>query len=115
NDGFRAAGSSPWAAVLEFGAEQFTPDGRRVTWETLMFHGADLHRLFEVRPHATEAARVLREMVLLNEGLTESLASADETLTWVKLILTKGLTLRTLDPIVATAGAVLQNLRLKLG
>ncbi|AFV53364.1 multifunctional expression regulator [bovine alphaherpesvirus 1] len=114
NGGFRAAGVSPWAAVLDFGAEQFVPEGRRVTWETLMFHGRDLYRMFEVRSHAAQAARALRDLVLRNENLVDALASADECLTWCKFIATKNLRLRTKDPIVATAGAVLENLRLKL-
>ncbi|QBM10846.1 mRNA export factor ICP27 [Caprine alphaherpesvirus 1] len=114
NGGFRAAGVSPWAAVLDFGTERFAPEGRRVTWETLMFHGRDLYRMFEVRPHAAQAARALRDLVLRNEGLVDALASADECLTWCKLVTTKNLRLRTEDPIVATAGAVLENLKLKL-
>ncbi|AVT50725.1 multifunctional expression regulator [Cervid alphaherpesvirus 2] len=114
NGGFRAAGVSPWAAVLDFGGEQFLPEARRVTWETLMFHGRDLYRMFEVRPRAAQAARALRDLVLRGESLLDALASADECLTWCKLVAAKNLRLRTRDPIVATAGAVLENLRLKL-
>nr|WPD94463.1 UL54 [Bubaline alphaherpesvirus 1] len=114
NGGFRAAGVSPWAAVLDFGPERFAPEGRRVTWETLMVHGRDLYRMFEVRSHAAQAARALRDLVLRGENLMDALASADECLTWCKFVAAKNLPLRTKDPIVATAGAVLENLRLKL-
>ncbi|QPI70115.1 multifunctional expression regulator [Equid herpesvirus 6] len=115
NGGFRAETTSPWAAVLDFGSAPFNPEERRVTWETLTTHGENLYRLFEVRSHAAEAARALRDAVMRNESLLEALASADETLSWCKMLAAKGLALRTRDPIIATTGALLENLRLKLG
>ncbi|AIL02922.1 multifunctional expression regulator [Equid alphaherpesvirus 3] len=115
NGGFRAETTSPWAAVLDFGSAPFNPEERRVTWETLTAHGENLYKLFEVRSHAAEAARALRDAVMRSESLLEALASADETLSWCKMLVSKGLAMRTRDPIIATTGALLANLRLKLG
>ncbi|ASW27051.1 multifunctional expression regulator [Beluga whale alphaherpesvirus 1] len=114
NDGFRAGEASQWRDVLAFGAGPFVPDERRVRWETLVFHGRELHRMFEIRSHAAESARMFRDMALRTESLAEALASADECLVWGKLLALKNLPLRCRDPILATAGTVLQNLRLKL-
>jgi len=114
NGGFRPQPNSPWLAALEFGKDKFTPEGRRVTWETLMMHGNELYKMFEIRSHASEAARALRSSVLRNESLVEALASADEILIWCKLVAEKNLPIRTKDPIISTARALLDNLKLKL-
>ncbi|ACT88303.1 multifunctional expression regulator [Felid alphaherpesvirus 1] len=114
NGGFRPPADSAWMAALEFGKDHFTQEGRRVTWETLMLHGHELYRLFEIRAHASESARALRSLVLRGEGLLEALASADETITWCKMCAEKNLRLRPQDPILATTSAVLENLKLKL-
>ncbi|AUS94658.1 multifunctional expression regulator [Equid alphaherpesvirus 8] len=114
NGGFRAENSSPWAPVLGFGSDQFNPEARRITWDTLVEHGVNLYKLFEVRSHAAEAARSLRDAVMRGENLLEALASADETLTWCKMIVTKNLPMRTKDPIISSSVALLDNLRLKL-
>ncbi|AQX83318.1 multifunctional expression regulator [Canid alphaherpesvirus 1] len=114
NGGFRPSPNSPWLAALEFGKDTFTLDGRRVTWETLMMHGHELYKMFEIRSHASEAARALRSSVLRGESLMEALASADETLIWCKLIAEKNLPIRTNDPIIATTRALFDNLKLKL-
>ncbi|AAC59567.1 multifunctional expression regulator [Equid alphaherpesvirus 4] len=114
NGGFRAEHSSPWSPVLNFGLEQFNPEGRRITWDTLVTHGENLYKLFEVRSHAAEAARSLRDLVMRGENLLEALASADETISWCKMIITKNLPMRTRDPIIHSSIALLENLRLKL-
>ncbi|SCL76915.1 multifunctional expression regulator [Spheniscid alphaherpesvirus 1] len=114
NGGFRADTSNAWCAALSYGTTHYSPEGRRTTWDALMEHGAELHRMFEVRPQASETARALRDAVLRNESLIESLASADEMITWMKVLMTKKLPIRPSDPIIATAGAILATLRQKI-
>ncbi|AQS79162.1 multifunctional expression regulator [Ateline alphaherpesvirus 1] len=109
------APGNPWAPALAPAQGPHEPEKRRMSWEALLANGPLLHRLFEEQPRPAAAARALRECVLRNENLIEGLASADETLSWCKMCLCRGLPVRTRDPIVATAGAVLANLRLRLG
>ncbi|ARD71382.1 multifunctional expression regulator [Columbid alphaherpesvirus 1] len=113
--GFRAHNDSPWAGVLTFACtSKVGVDSGRLTWEQLLTMGPELRHMFEVRPRAAVLAAGAREAVLRNENLVDTLAAADEALTWFKLHATLNLMLLPNDPILATTGAVLDNLRAKL-
>ncbi|ADO13774.1 multifunctional expression regulator [Saimiriine alphaherpesvirus 1] len=105
---------NPWALALTPASGPYEPEKRRMSWDSLLAHGPRLHRLFEDQPRASATARALRECVLRNENLIEALASADEVISWCKMCVCRELPIRTRDPIIATAGAVLDNLRSRL-
>ncbi|AAU88121.1 multifunctional expression regulator [Cercopithecine alphaherpesvirus 2] len=109
-----AAPDSPWAPVLGSSVGGYNPEQRRVSWETLAAHGPGLYRTFVTNARAAVVARTLRECVLRQEGFVEAVASADELLSWCKMCVHHGLPLRPQDPIIATAGAVLENLSTRL-
>ncbi|AHM96031.1 multifunctional expression regulator [Papiine alphaherpesvirus 2] len=109
-----AAPDSPWAPVLGSSVGGYNPEQRRVSWETLAAHGPSLYRTFVTNARAAVVARTLRECVLRQEGFVEAVASADELLSWCKMCVQHELPLRPQDPIIATAGAVLENLSTRL-
>ncbi|ARS02441.1 multifunctional expression regulator [Macacine alphaherpesvirus 1] len=108
------APDSPWAPVLGSSVGGYNPEQRRVSWETLALHGPSLYRTFVTNARAAAVSRTLRECVLRQEGFVEAVASADETLAWCKMCIQHNLPLRPQDPIVATSGAVLENLSTRL-
>uniref|UniRef100_A0AAU0K739 Transcriptional regulator family protein n=1 Tax=Anatid alphaherpesvirus 2 TaxID=3080522 RepID=A0AAU0K739_9ALPH len=89
-------------------------DGSRVSWDDLLTHGPELRRAFETRSRASAMAVGLREAVVRSETFVETLASVDETLAWIKMHAVLNLPLVSGDPILATAGAVLDALKNKL-
>ncbi|ARS01692.1 multifunctional expression regulator [Macacine alphaherpesvirus 1] len=109
-----AAPDSPWAPVLGSSVGGYNPEQRRVSWETLALHGPGLYRTFVTNARAAAVSRTLRECVLRQESFVEAVASADELLSWCRMCVHHGLPLRPQDPIVATAGAVLDNLSTRL-
>ncbi|ARS01767.1 multifunctional expression regulator [Macacine alphaherpesvirus 1] len=108
------APDSPWAPVLGSSVGGYNPEQRRVSWETLALHGPGLYRTFVTNARAAAVSRTLRECVLRQEGFVEAVASADELLSWCKMCIHHSLPLRPQDPIVATSGAVLENLSTRL-
>ncbi|QPO25188.1 multifunctional expression regulator [Bovine alphaherpesvirus 2] len=111
--GFRTT-NSPWAPVLAPVSAPYEAETRRVSWHTLVEHGPSLYRTFASEGRASATARALRECVLRQENLTSSLASADELFSWCKMCVQHKLPIQSRDPIVATAGAVLETLATRL-
>lgn len=112
---FRVSSKNRWAAVLTFSSNaESTLCGPQITWEYLLHAGPELRNTFEIRPRISLQASAAREAVLRGESFIAALGSAEETLSWLKLHAVLKLRLVNHDPIFKTAGAVLDNLRLKL-
>nr|AGY33106.1 ORF4 [Human alphaherpesvirus 3] len=88
---------------------------QNTSWPELMLYGHELYRTFESYKMDSRIARALRERVIRGESLIEALESADELLTWIKMLAAKNLPIYTNNPIVATSKSLLENLKLKLG
>nr|AAG30095.1 UL54 ICP27 regulatory protein [Meleagrid alphaherpesvirus 1] len=112
---FRVSSKNRWASVLAFAANsEYALRGPHITWHCLLDAGPELRRTFEIRAKISALACAARESVLRGESFIGALGSAEETLSWLKMHATLHLILVNHDPIFKTAGAVLDNLRLKL-
>lgn len=112
---FRTSSKNRWASVLAFSCTgKSGAYGSQITWQYLLQEGPELRKTFENRPRTSLLASAAREAVLRGENLVAALESAEETLAWLKLHSVLKLRLMNHDPIFRTAGAVLDNLKLKL-
>ncbi|AAG27248.1 unknown [Cercopithecine alphaherpesvirus 9] len=85
-----------------------------VSWDDLVLYGHNVYEAFQKIQSNVNISCALRERLLRGETLCEALTSADELLTWVKLMAVKKLPIWTWNPIVATSSVLLDNLKLKL-
>nr|WGL40886.1 multifunctional expression regulator UL54 [Psittacid alphaherpesvirus 6] len=69
----------------------------------------------EMSPKSLSIITGAREAALRNENLIDALESADETLAWLRAHMCDGTDTFCTDPILSTSGAVLENLKQKLG
>ncbi|AAG27214.1 transactivator [Cercopithecine alphaherpesvirus 9] len=86
-----------------------------ISWAELMLYGHKLYQTFQTYRVSIKLGRALRERIIRGESLLEALESADELITWLKLMAAKNLPIWTWNPIVATSKSLVENLKLKLG
>ncbi|QOD40216.1 ICP27 [Macropodid alphaherpesvirus 2] len=109
------AQDNPWlVGVPRTPVDAYGPQTHSASWDDVLRFGPVLYKTFQTNPRTASTAKIMRELVLRRESLIAALASTDELFTWCKMCVVQKLPLRTEDPIISTAGAILENLLVQL-